>query len=139
MRELEHSQQFHADEFRSHNGSPERIRTAVTALRGRRPRPLDDGAMYARAKRSDYVSRDPEAVPIGFRGSGARTRTPKNRTRTCRVANYTTPEGGAESLASESLESSTDPSRSPISPQEVDRFEERQTGVATFDHGVHRR
>lgn len=25
-------------------GSPERIRTAVTALRGRRPRPLDDGA-----------------------------------------------------------------------------------------------
>src|SRR6266545_5923465 len=26
-------------------GSPERIRTAVTALRGRRPRPLDDGAV----------------------------------------------------------------------------------------------
>ena len=25
-------------------GSPEQIRTAVTALRGRRPRPLDDGA-----------------------------------------------------------------------------------------------
>ena len=25
-------------------GSPERIRTAASALRGRRPRPLDDGA-----------------------------------------------------------------------------------------------
>ena len=27
-----------------HCSSPERIRTAVSALRGRRPRPLDDGA-----------------------------------------------------------------------------------------------
>ena len=29
-------------------GSPEQIRTAVTALRGRRPRPLDDGAVLRR-------------------------------------------------------------------------------------------
>ena len=29
-------------------GSPEQIRTAVTALRGRRPRPLDDGAVLNR-------------------------------------------------------------------------------------------
>lgn len=52
--------------------SPEQIRTAVSALRGRRPRPLDDGA--------------------GVR-SGGRTRTPNDRARTCCVAYYTTPEG----------------------------------------------
>ncbi len=34
-----------ATKIRINNGSPERIRTAVTALRGRRPRPLDDGAI----------------------------------------------------------------------------------------------
>ena len=28
--------------------SPDRIRTGVTALRGRRPRPLDDGAVHVR-------------------------------------------------------------------------------------------
>src|ERR1700759_4272335 len=28
------------------SGSPDRIRTGVTALRGRRPRPLDDGAVH---------------------------------------------------------------------------------------------
>ena len=61
--------------------SPEQIRTAVTALRGRRPRPLDDGA------------------EIAFRSSGGRTRTPKDRTRTCCVADYTTPEGGRHRLA----------------------------------------
>jgi hypothetical protein len=27
------------------DGSPDRIRTGATALRGRRPRPLDDGAV----------------------------------------------------------------------------------------------
>src|SRR5690348_15124389 len=32
-------------------------------------------------------------------GSGGRTRTPKDRTRTCCVANYTTPEWAAVSLA----------------------------------------
>ena len=52
--------------------SPEQIRTAVSALRGRRPRPLDVGA--------------------GLR-SGGRTRTPNDRARTCCVAYYTTPEG----------------------------------------------
>jgi membrane protein implicated in regulation of membrane protease activity len=30
-------------------GSPDRIRTGVTALRGRRPRPLDDGAEHGTA------------------------------------------------------------------------------------------
>ena len=63
-------------------GSPEQIRTAVTALRGRRPRPLDDGAEYLR-----------------IRCSGGRTRTPNDRARTCCVADYTTPEGGRHRLA----------------------------------------
>ena len=60
-------------------GSPERIRTAVTGLRGRRPRPLDDGASYR----------------LTADRSGGRTRTLNDRTRTCCVANYTTPEKGA--------------------------------------------
>ena len=55
--------------------SPEQIRTAVTALRGRRPRPLDDGAVLC------------------FSSSGGRTRTPNDRARTSCVADYTTPEG----------------------------------------------
>ncbi len=58
--------------------SPEQIRTAVSALRGRRPRPLDDGA-----------------GAVSLPGSGGRTRTPNDRTRTCCVADYTTPEGSA--------------------------------------------
>lgn len=36
-------------------GSPERIRTAVTALRGRRPRPLDDGAVLSRRRISGLL------------------------------------------------------------------------------------
>ena len=39
--------------------SPEQIRTAVTALRGRRPRPLDDGAVLK-----------PRAIPSVARGGG---------------------------------------------------------------------
>ena len=68
-------------------GSPEQIRTAVTALRGRRPRPLDDGAGFARCSRW---------IPGWMlpTGSGGRTRTPNDRARTCCVADYTTPEGG---------------------------------------------
>ena len=66
-------------------GSPEQIRTAVTALRGRRPRPLDDGAVLTES--------------YGSAGSGGRTRTPKGRIRTCCVANYTTPEWAAVSIA----------------------------------------
>jgi hypothetical protein len=31
------------------DGSPDRIRTGATALRGRRPRPLDDGALLLAA------------------------------------------------------------------------------------------
>ena len=58
--------------------SPEQIRTAVTALRGRRPRPLDDGAVLV------------------YERSGGRTRTLNNGTRTRCVANYTTPECCAE-------------------------------------------
>ena len=64
-------------------GSPEQIRTAVTALRGRRPRPLDDGAGLGREQ--------------ALGGSGGRTRTPKGRIRTCCVADYTTPEWARES------------------------------------------
>ncbi len=65
-------------ESRASGCSPEQIRTAVTALRGRRPRPLDDGAGLLRSAAPD--------------GSGGRTRTPNHRTRTCCVADYTTPE-----------------------------------------------
>jgi uncharacterized membrane protein YfcA len=36
-------------DVRIHSGSPDRIRTGVTALRGRRPRPLDDGAEHGTA------------------------------------------------------------------------------------------
>ena len=38
-----------ARDVRLHSGSPDRIRTGVTALRGRRPRPLDDGAEHGTA------------------------------------------------------------------------------------------
>ncbi len=58
--------------------SPERVRTAVSGLRGRRPRPLDDGTRLG----PRYLS------PC----SGGRTRTLNNRARTCRVTYYTTPE-----------------------------------------------
>ena len=37
---------------RAGNGSPDRIRTGVTGLRGRRPRPLDDGANKAESYRT---------------------------------------------------------------------------------------
>jgi hypothetical protein len=73
-------------------GSPEQIRTAVTALRGRRPRPLDDGA----GRRKSYRHR-----------SGGRTRTPNDRARTCCVADYTTPEG----LGQDSQSGPTPPTR----------------------------
>jgi hypothetical protein len=36
-------------DVRLRGGSPDRIRTGVTALRGRRPRPLDDGAEHGPA------------------------------------------------------------------------------------------
>jgi hypothetical protein len=39
-------------------GSPDRIRTGVTALRGRRPRPLDDGAVHPRQDSTVPRSRD---------------------------------------------------------------------------------
>ena len=67
------------DQTGRERGSPERIRTAASALRGRRPRPLDDGA---KAKNRTYQ----------FFCSGGRTRTPNNWTRTSCVADYTTPE-----------------------------------------------
>ena len=66
--------------------SPERIRTAVTALRGRRPGPLDDGARGAPDGAASQRDHRREVC------SGGRTRTPKDRTRTCCVADYTTPE-----------------------------------------------
>lgn len=44
-------------------GSPDRIRTGVTALRGRRPRPLDDGAVRG----TDRISTVP-AEPRCWRG-----------------------------------------------------------------------
>ena len=72
--------------------SPDRIRTGVTALRGRRPRPLDDGAEHAPAgiparaeiryhrQRTDYRLGHGEAnrrlalpVAAAFRDEQART------------------------------------------------------------------
>ena len=70
--------------------SPEQIRTAVTALRGRRPRPLDDGALLGTAGAAPWVGPFRRGEPTG---SGGRTRTPNDRARTCCVADYTTPEG----------------------------------------------
>ena len=58
--------------------SPNGIRTRVATLRGWCPRPLDDGAVTGAARYSV--------------GSGGRTRTPNDRTRTCCVTDYTTPE-----------------------------------------------
>jgi hypothetical protein len=58
--------------------SPNGIRTRVATLRGWCPRPLDDGA-------------GPEQTRYSV-GSGGRTRTPNDRTRTCCVTDYTTPE-----------------------------------------------
>ena len=58
--------------------SPNGIRTRVATLRGWCPRPLDDGAVTGAAR-----------YPVG---SGGRTRTPNDRTRTCCVTDYTTPE-----------------------------------------------
>jgi hypothetical protein len=48
--------------------SPERIRTAVTALRGRRPRPLDDGTMifiyFLAVSRSDGAQLTGHSSPV---------------------------------------------------------------------------
>ena len=73
--------------------SPEQIRTAVSALRGRRPRPLDDGAVVLApgwVHHRHRVGGRPAGRPPD--GSGGRTRTPNDRTRTCCVTDYTTPE-----------------------------------------------
>jgi hypothetical protein len=44
-----------ADARGGERSSPDRIRTGVTALRGRRPRPLDDGAEQVDAGRASGV------------------------------------------------------------------------------------
>ena len=58
--------------------APSGFEPPLTALRGRRPRPLDDGARTG--------------LDSSSRSSGGGIRTPNYRTRTCRVADYTTPE-----------------------------------------------
>ena len=62
------------------SGSPERIRTAVSALRGRRPGPLDDGARSRSPTNIGRLCHDVQVdvtnVNVGARsGSGGRTRT----------------------------------------------------------------
>ena len=118
-------------------GSPEQIRTAVTALRGRRPRPLDDGARP--------LGRGTRAA-----SSGGRTRTPNDRTRTCCVADYTTPEGPARladrvsrravSPVLESRRSRAARSRASgrVPAEQVHRVEQRQARGAALDRGVER-
>jgi hypothetical protein len=54
-------------------GSPDRIRTGVTALRGRRPRPLDDGAVHSRAVL-------PQADRTGFAGDTNRSSSAQQTT-----------------------------------------------------------
>jgi hypothetical protein len=95
--------------------SPNGIRTRVSTLRGWCPRPLDDGARHpfgpsqpirwAEIPNRVAPGAQPRQPPSSRRhraptqrgpenriGSGGRTRTPNNRARTCRVADYTTPE-----------------------------------------------
>src|SRR5437763_3536980 len=48
------------------SGSPDRIRTGATALRGRRPRPLDDGAKTARAGVPGLEPRLTEPESVGL-------------------------------------------------------------------------
>jgi hypothetical protein len=83
--------------------SPNGIRTRAATLRGWCPRPLDDGAssggsIYQWVRRRPTGALRPASALLRAAGrgsSGERTRTPKSRTRTCCVANYTTPERAA--------------------------------------------
>ena len=81
-------------------GSPDRIRTGVTALRGRRPGPLDDGAgtirdcsgMAARPTQARERRRGPWTAVNRVCGLGGEDSTPNDGTRTRRVTDYTTPD-----------------------------------------------
>ena len=81
-------------------GSPNGIRTRAATLRGWCPRPLDDGAVLRSGRQATdrrvQKHDDRPRWPV-VESSGERTRTPKGRTRTCCVTNYTTPEGRDES------------------------------------------
>src|SRR4051812_19057291 len=80
-------------------------------------------------------------------GSGGRTRTPKDRTRTCCVANYTTPEWAAISLAAGVVGTDSEPRGAQarergLAAEEVHRVEERQARCPALDRDVqqlHRR
>src|SRR5689334_1624249 len=74
-------------------------------------------------------------------GSGGRTRTPKDRTRTCCVANYTTPEWAAISLAAtvavpDSETGGAQARERRVAAEEMHRVEERQPGGPTLDRDV---
>jgi hypothetical protein len=74
------------------SGSPNGVRTRVSTLRGWCPRPLDDGAKILDVRDPHPCCRENKAATPHRFCSGGRTRTPNNRARTCRVANYTTPD-----------------------------------------------
>jgi hypothetical protein len=49
-----------------HNGSPNGTRTRVTGVRGRRPRPLDDGTIVAGGKGFEplFAGPEPAVLPL---------------------------------------------------------------------------
>src|SRR3954465_12685497 len=74
-------------------------------------------------------------------GSGGRTRTPKDRTRTCCVANYTTPEWAAVSLAAGVAVPDSEPGRAQsreghLAPEQMHRVEEREPRRSSLDRDV---
>ncbi len=75
----------------------------------------------------------PRTLPVGI-CSGGRTRTPNNRARTCRVADYTTPEWASLRLAD--LREAAPVRYRAVSLRSTDRVQPLQMGVA--DHAPDR-
>src|SRR5436305_8333548 len=75
--------------------------------------------------------------------SGGRTRTPKDRTRTCCVADYTTPEGAAQRSgrvrsSRQARPSDTETDEGAVATEQMHRVEQRKSAVYAFDGGVER-
>ena len=73
-------------------GIPYGIRTRAATLRGWSPRPLDERDLLRTSTISPLHS-DSLGTKVRAKRWGEGNRTPNNRTRNCRVANYTTPQG----------------------------------------------